>query len=73
MSKLPIASGRAVIKALQRLGYVIRDQEGSHVHLRHPTRHPLTVPNHKEIARGTLRAIVRQADLTVDEFLRLLS
>ena len=73
MSKLPVVSGRAVIKALQRLGYSVRDQEGSHVHLRHPTRPPLTIPNHKEIARGTLRAIIRQADLTVQQFLRLLS
>ena len=73
MSKLPVVSGRSVIKALQKAGYIIRDQEGSHVHLRHPTRQPLTVPNHKEIARGTLRTIIRQADFTVDQFVRLLS
>ena len=73
MSTLPVVSGRRVITALQRLGDVVRDQEGSHVHLRHQTRRPLTVPNHKEIARGTLREIIRQADLTVEAFLRLLS
>jgi predicted RNA binding protein YcfA (HicA-like mRNA interferase family) len=73
VSKLPVASGREVIRALQRLGYVIRDQEGSHVHLRHPIRPPLTIPNHKEVARGTPRAIIRQADLTVDQFLQLLA
>ena len=73
MSRLPVVSGQRLIRALQRLGYVVRDQEGSHVHLRHPTRGPLTIPNHKEIARGTLRAIVRQAHLTVDELLRALS
>jgi len=73
VSKLPVASGRAVIKALQKAGYVIRGQEGSHIHLRHPTRRPLTIPNHKEITRGTLRAIIRQADFTVGEFVRLLS
>ena len=61
-----------MLKALQRLGYVIRNQEGSHVHLRHPTRRPLTIPNHKKIARGTLRAIIRQGELTVSEFLHLL-
>ena len=72
MSKLPVVSGRKVINALQRLGYTIRDQQGSHVHLRHPTRRPLTVPNHKEIARGTLKAIIAQAELTLDEFSHLL-
>ncbi|MBI4430625.1 MAG: type II toxin-antitoxin system HicA family toxin [Candidatus Omnitrophica bacterium] len=73
MSKLPVVSGQKVIKALQTLGYTIRSQEGSHVHLRHPGRPPLTIPNHKEIARGTLRAIIRQANLSVEEFIRLLS
>jgi len=72
VSKLPIVSGREAIDALRRLGYTIRDQEGSHVHLRHPTRPPLTIPNHKEVARGTLRAIIRQAGLTVEQFLHLL-
>lgn len=73
MSKLPVVSGQKVIKALQNLGYVIRSQEGSHVHLRHLNRPPLTIPNHKEIARGTLRAIIRQANLSVEEFTQLLS
>ena len=72
MSRLPVVSGRVLIKALVRLGYTIRDQEGSHVHLRHPTHPSLTIPNHREIARGTLRAIIRQADLSVDELIRLL-
>lgn len=72
MRKLPVISGRKLIQALQRLGYAIRDQDGSHVHLRHPTRRPLTVPNHKEIARGTLRAIINQAELTVEELIRSL-
>jgi predicted RNA binding protein YcfA (HicA-like mRNA interferase family) len=69
---LPVLSGREVIGALRKLGYYIRDQRGSHIHLRHPTRPPLTVPDHTEIARGTLRAIIRDADLTVERFLKLL-
>ncbi len=72
MSRLPVLSGREVLKALSRLGYYVRDQRGSHVHLRHPTRPPLTIPMHPEIDRGTLRAIIRDAGLTVDEFLELL-
>lgn len=72
MSKLPVASGSKTIKALIKTGYYIRDQEGSHIHLRHPFRKPLTIPNHKEIARGTLRKIIKEADLTVEEFRKLL-
>ncbi len=72
MSRLPILSCRAVVKALSRIGYYVRDQKGSHIHLRHPNRPPLTVPAHREVARGTLRAIIKAAGLTVDEFLKLL-
>lgn len=70
--KLPILSGREVIRALGKLGYVVNDQKGNHIHLRHPIRRPLTVPNHQEIARGTLRIIIKDADLTVEQFLELL-
>ncbi|ACL16446.1 type II toxin-antitoxin system HicA family toxin [Methanosphaerula palustris] len=70
--KLPILSGKDVIKALVKLGYTINDQKGSHIHLRHPVRRPLTVPNHPEIARGTLRIIIMDADLTIEKFLELL-
>lgn len=69
--KLPVASGKDVIKALSKIGYYVRDQKGSHVHLRHPYRKPLTVPDHPEIARGTLRAIIKDAGLTLEEFLDL--
>jgi predicted RNA binding protein YcfA (HicA-like mRNA interferase family) len=70
--KLPTTSGKALIKALLKLGYYIRSQEGSHVHLRHPRFPPLTIPNHREIAKGTLRAIIRQAKLTPDKIIELL-
>ena len=72
MTRLPVLSGREVVKALSRIGYYVRDQKGSHVHLRHPTRPPLTIPVHREVARGTLRAIIRDAGLTLEEFLELL-
>jgi predicted RNA binding protein YcfA (HicA-like mRNA interferase family) len=70
--KLPVVSGPQLVKAFGKIGYYVRAQQGSHIHLRHPTRPPLTVPNHKEIARGTLRAIIRQAELSIDEFTGLL-
>lgn len=73
MSKeLPRLSGAQLIKVFSKIGYYIRSRKGSHIHLRHPFKPPLTIPNHKEIAKGTLRAIIRQADLTVEEFIELL-
>jgi predicted RNA binding protein YcfA (HicA-like mRNA interferase family) len=70
--KLPVVSGVQLIKAFGKIGYYIRAQQGSHIHLRHSIKPPLTVPKHKEIARGTLRAIIHQAGLSVDEFVELL-
>lgn len=74
MSFLPRISGRDVVKALGKVGYEVDRQRGSHIVLRqiaHPHRR-VTVPDHDEVARGTLRAIIRQAGLTVDEFRALL-
>ena len=74
MSKLPVLSGKQVCKILEKIGYNKDHQTGSHIILRQedsPHRR-LTVSNHKEIAKGTLRAILRQAGLTADEFKKLL-
>jgi predicted RNA binding protein YcfA (HicA-like mRNA interferase family) len=70
--KLPVVSGAQLIKAFGKLGYYIRSQQGSHIHLRHPIHPPLTIPNHRDVARGTLRAILRQAGLSLDTFVELL-
>ncbi len=70
MSVLLRVSGREVVAALAKLGYEKDRQKGSHIVLRqvmHPHRR-LVVPDHKEIAKGTLRAIIKQAGLTVEEF-----
>lgn len=74
MSKLPIVSGRQLCRALAKIGYDEDHQTGSHIILRNqaPPHRRLTIPDHKEIAKGTLRSIVRQAGLTLDEFERLL-
>ena len=75
MPKLPILSGIKVVKALSKIGYEIDHQTGSHMILRHkeePHRR-LTVPNHDEIANGTLLAIIRQSGLTRGEFIALLN
>ena len=50
MSKLSIVSGKEVIKALAKIGYYVRGQTGSHIHLRNPEKLALTIPNHNEIA-----------------------
>lgn len=74
MSELPRISGREVVKALHRIGYEIDRQKGSHIILRQ-TEYPhrrIVVPDHKEVAKGTLRAIIREAGLTVEEFKELL-
>ena len=74
MSKLPVVSGRQVVRAFERIGYVVDHQTGSHVILRRfePPHRRLTIPDHKELAKGTLRAILRKAGVTVDEFCGLL-
>jgi predicted RNA binding protein YcfA (HicA-like mRNA interferase family) len=69
---LPVISGEECIVALAKLGYVQVRQRGSHVRLNCPGRSPLTVPLHPTLDRGTLRSIIRAAQLTVDEFLDLL-
>jgi predicted RNA binding protein YcfA (HicA-like mRNA interferase family) len=70
LSKLPVISGQELCKILKKTGYFIDHQTGSHIILRNenPPYRRLTVPDHKEIAKGTLRSIIRQVGLTVDEF-----
>lgn len=72
--KLPSCSGQAAVAAFCRAGYVVDHQSGSHIVLRHadPPHRRLTVPNHRELAKGTLRALVRDAGLTVERFVELL-
>lgn len=73
MSKLPRISGRECFKALEKAGFYLKRQEGSHMILRRDNPFAQTVvPDHKELDRGTLRGIIRQADLSVDEFVELL-
>ena len=74
MAKLPVVSGRDAVRALARVGYRLDRQRGSHLILRHdaPPHRRLTVPDHRELAKGTLRAIIREAGLTVDAFAALL-
>jgi predicted RNA binding protein YcfA (HicA-like mRNA interferase family) len=74
MAKLPVISAKDAVRALAKCGYALDHQTGSHLILRHkdPPFRRLTVPNHKELAKGTLRSIIRQAGLTREEFAKLL-
>ena len=73
MKRLPVVSGRDAVRAFQKVGYQLSHQSGSHIILRHespPHRH-LSIPSHAELAKGTLRGLIRDAGLTVDEFVAL--
>jgi predicted RNA binding protein YcfA (HicA-like mRNA interferase family) len=71
--KLPVVSGRKTRQALARLGWQYVHHVGSHMILVKPgSMATISVPDHKELDTGTLRAIVRQAGLTVEEFVAAL-
>jgi predicted RNA binding protein YcfA (HicA-like mRNA interferase family) len=73
VSKLPRVSGRECVGALEKAGFFIRRQEGSHIILRRNEPFAqLVVPDHKGLDRGTLRAIIRQSGLTVEAFVSFL-
>jgi predicted RNA binding protein YcfA (HicA-like mRNA interferase family) len=74
MSKLPQISGKECIKALEKAGFFVKRQKGSHIILcRNEPFAEVVIPNHKTLDKGTLRAIIRQVDLDVDEFVNLLN
>jgi predicted RNA binding protein YcfA (HicA-like mRNA interferase family) len=73
MSKLPQVSGSDIVRALQKIGFSVRRQHGSHIIMRRDQPFAQTVvPNHRQIDRGTLRAILRQTEISVDAFVKLL-
>ncbi len=70
MNKLPTLSGKECVQILQKHGFEFRRQKGSHIILRQAvSKKMLTVPNHKTIDKGTLRAIIRQSGLNPKLFL----
>ena len=74
MTKLPVVSGKQVIKALGKAGFYIHHQKGSHVTLRKEAYHQVrvVVPVHQVVKKRTLRSIIKDAGLTVEEFVELL-
>jgi len=74
MTKLPVVSGKDLVFALGRLGYEFDHQKGSHIVLRYKERpyNRLTIPNHREISKGTLRSILKRAGILVEELQKVL-
>jgi predicted RNA binding protein YcfA (HicA-like mRNA interferase family) len=71
MAQIPLLSGREVVRIFERFGWQIARQRASHIILvKEEARATLSVPDHKEVARGTLRSLIRAAGLTAEEFLR---
>ena len=68
MPKLPLVSGTEVVRTLERLGFILLRQKGSHIILRRGST-GCVVPNHREIKMGTLSGILKQAGVSVEEFI----
>jgi len=73
MSKIPALSGREIVKRLRPFGFEFDRQVGSHMMLRRqiPPAMTLSVPNHRTVKKGTLAGILRQADISLEEFLQV--
>ena len=73
MQKLPLLSGRNVAKVFEHLGWEVARQRGSHIILvKKGHIATLSVPDHREVARGTLRSLIARANTTVEEFLSVM-
>jgi len=75
LSKLPVISGREIVRILTKIGFAIVGRKGSHVRLKRRRADEVLiviVPMHRELAKGTLRSILRQANLTPEDLARLL-
>lgn len=76
MSKLPVVSGKDLVQALEKEGFQVVRQKGSHIVLqkRNPQEVITTVvPNHSEIAKGTLKSILRKAKISPEQIVKLLA
>ena len=72
MPRLPVLSADKIIKALKRAGFRVVRQSGSHIHLWNDNNKILvTVPNHSELAKGTLNSIIKQSKMNRDDFISL--
>lgn len=68
--KLPLLSGRQVVRTLERLGFIEVHRKGSHVKMRHEDGRMIVFPFHDEVDRFTLKGALRGAEIDLDEFIR---
>lgn len=69
MPSVPVISGREAVRGFERHGWTVALQRGSHIIMIKPGRNvTLSIPEHREVAKGTLRSLIRAAGLTVEEF-----
>lgn len=73
MTRIPVLSGKKCVRILQKAGFYLKRQEGSHLILRRNEPFAqIVVPDHRELDRGTLRSIIRQAGMNMEDFTKLL-
>jgi predicted RNA binding protein YcfA (HicA-like mRNA interferase family) len=71
MASLPVLNGQEVVRVFESFGWSVARQKSSHIIMtKEGEVVTLSIPNHKEVARGTLRSLIRSANLTVDEFVQ---
>jgi predicted RNA binding protein YcfA (HicA-like mRNA interferase family) len=71
MASLPVLSGQEVVRVFEIFGWTVARQKSSHIIMTKQGENvTLSIPNHNEVARGTLRSLIRSANLTVDEFVK---
>ena len=73
MPSLPILSGREIVRLFEKIGWEVARQRGSHIIMvKEGQIATLSIPDHKEVARGTLRSLIRSAGLTISDFIELM-
>ncbi len=72
MPGLPVVSGREAARAFTKIGFVFDHQIGSHLIYYHPSGRHLSIPGHRELKRGLLRKLIRDAGISVEDFIALL-
>ena len=70
MGILSNLSGKDAVKIFEKFGYSVDHQTGSHIILYHQSRPTLSVPNHKELAPGLLRGLIRKSGISLDDFIK---
>ena len=70
MGRLSNFSGKSAVKIFKKFGYIVDHQTGSHMILYHESKPTLSVPNHKELAPGLLRSLLRKSGISVEDFLK---